>query len=264
MATECPSVLLLRSSSDDPKQDRYHMELRSHGFQCTSIPVLSFEFENLDKLEKMLSEPTEYGGIILTSARGVEAMEKCIEEKISLSVWQESFQFLWQRLPVFVVGPATSQAAKKKLGLESVGHQAGSAEMLAPMILEGAHPQTKPFLFPCGNLRKETIPTEMQNAGVPLKGLQVYKTCKHTELAQNLTSHVEEKGVPSVIVFFSPSGVQFVLSLLTEIFGDFSALKLVAIGATTSAAMIKHGLSVAAVAKQPSPKSLAECISQCF
>ncbi|EDO43184.1 predicted protein [Nematostella vectensis] len=239
MATECPSVLLLRSSSDDPKQDRYHMELRSHGFQCTSIPVLSFEFENLDKLEKMLSEPTEYGGIILTSARGVEAMEKCIEEKISLS-------------------------AKKKLGLESVGHQAGSAEMLAPMILEGAHPQTKPFLFPCGNLRKETIPTEMQNAGVPLKGLQVYKTCKHTELAQNLTSHVEEKGVPSVIVFFSPSGVQFVLSLLTEIFGDFSALKLVAIGATTSAAMIKHGLSVAAVAKQPSPKSLAECISQCF
>ena len=45
---------------------------------------------------------------------------------------------------------------------------------------------SKPLLFPCGNLRRETLPRAMEEAGIPLKCLMCYKTVAEKDIEQTL------------------------------------------------------------------------------
>lgn len=128
-------VVLFRSPTPQPKEDEYHKVLRENGMKPFSIPVLSFQFDNQQQLVQKLREPYHFRGMVLTSQRAVEAMERCVNELISREVWKNSLRNDWQDKAIFVVGEATAKAALDKLGLESTGHEAGSAEALVPVIL---------------------------------------------------------------------------------------------------------------------------------
>lgn len=128
-------VVLFRSPTPKPKEDEYHKVLRENGMKPFSIPVLSFQFDNQQQLVQKLREPYHFRGMVLTSQRAVEAMERCVNELISHEVWKNTLRNDWQDKAIFVVGEATAKAALDKLGLESTGHEAGSAEALVPVIL---------------------------------------------------------------------------------------------------------------------------------
>ncbi|XP_031555733.1 uroporphyrinogen-III synthase-like [Actinia tenebrosa] len=260
MAAVC--VVLLRAPSASEK-DKYHRELMSKGYVPYSIPVLSFEFENLDRLAETLHQPQSHGGMIITSPRSVEAIELSISKYIPKEKWLEVLQKQWQDLHLFAIGDATSTAMKNKLGLQSCGYQSGSAEKLVPIIKQVITAGNQPLLFPCGNLRRETIPQEMKNAGIKLTSVEVYKTIPNPEIQSALQEHIKTKGLPDVIVFFSPSGLEFTIDFIKDIMGDLSTIKLVAIGNTTSQALHNKGLSVAGVAEKPNPESLCQCIQKC-
>jgi len=250
------AVVLFRSPTTAADEDEYHKVLWDNGFKPFSIPVLSFKFENQQELTQKLEEPRRYGGMVLTSQRAVEAIEYCVTHLMS----QEACAKSWQEKAVFVVGKATAKAAKEKLGLESSGHDAGSADALVPIILQSVKPDSNPLLFPCGNLRRETIPTEMAKAGIALDGVQVYNTCADPTIKKALEDFIKEKGVPSYAVFFSPSGVNFTEEVLLAPSEVWNNVKLVAIGKTTAEAMRSKGWKVTAVADQPKPQALAQCI----
>ncbi|KAL9982308.1 hypothetical protein ACROYT_G004335 [Oculina patagonica] len=255
-----PLVVLFRSPTAPPAEDEYHKELLAHGFEPYSIPVLSFKFDNQQELTQKLKESSKYGGMVLTSQRAVEAIELCVTNFISHEVWRSKTVKGWQEKAVFVVGKATAKAAHERLGLESCGHDAGSADALVPIILQSVKPGSDPLLFPCGNLRRETIPNEMAKAEIALDGIQVYSTCADSKIKQSLEDFIREKVVPSYAVFFSPSGVNFTQDVLSGI-PQWCNVKLVAIGKTTAEAMKNKGWSVKAVAEQPNSRALAQCIT---
>ncbi|XP_074615563.1 uroporphyrinogen-III synthase-like isoform X2 [Acropora palmata] len=253
-------VVLFRSPTPKPKEDEYHKVLRENGMKPFSIPVLSFQFDNQQQLVQKLREPYHFRGMVLTSQRAVEAMERCVNDLISREVWKNTLRNDWQDKAIFVVGQATAKAALDKLGLESTGHEAGSAEALVPVILHSVRQGHDPLLFPCGNLRRETIPTEMEKAGIPLDSVQVYRTCADLNIEQSLEDLIKEKGVPSYAVFFSPSGVNFTAEIVSSFTKWWSKVELVAIGKTTEQAMKNKQWTVTAVADQPNTQALAQCI----
>lgn len=231
------------------------------GFAPVSIPVLSFKFDNQEELSQKLQDPNRYGGMVMTSQRAVEALELCVANLVSQEVWINELEKLWKEKPIFIVGKATAKAVKDKLGLQCKGDDAGSAEALVPFILQSFTPDSNTLLFPCGNLRRETIPTAMAKAGIRLDSIHVYSTCADPNVMHLLDNLMEKQGVPSFAIFFSPSGVNFIQDILSGI-KEWDKVKLIAIGNTTAEAMKNKGWKVCAVSEQPNAHSLAKCVVQ--
>ncbi|XP_025129684.2 uroporphyrinogen-III synthase isoform X5 [Bubalus kerabau] len=127
-------VLLLKDpKEDDCGQDPYVRELGLYGLEATLIPVLSFEFLSLPSLSEKLSHPEGYGGLIFTSPRAVEAVERCLQKDTKAEVWKKSLKEKWNAKSVYVVGNATASLVNR-IGLHTEGETCGNAEKLAEYI----------------------------------------------------------------------------------------------------------------------------------
>ncbi|XP_069836134.1 uroporphyrinogen-III synthase [Dendropsophus ebraccatus] len=250
-------VLLLKDpKSGDAASDPYVMELSSHGYQATLIPVLSFKFVSLEHLSDKLAHPENYEGLIFTSPRAVEAVRLCLEK--NKEVWEHSLKDKWNSKCIYVVGKATA-ALVDELGLSSEGEASGNAEKLADLICSKPISYSAPILFPCGSLKREVLPKRLKEKNVPLESLTVYQTAQHPDIPSSLTDYFSEEGIPGSIVFFSPSGVKFCLRDILALANDqVNQIKFAAIGPTTSEAMAEQGLTVSCTARNPTPQNLAE------
>lgn len=68
----------------------------------------------------------------------------------------------------------------------------------------------KPFLFPCGNLKKETLQQRLKEHNIEVEPITIYETKKNEHLAEefsNLTNNFTN--ISEFVIFFSPSGVHF-------------------------------------------------------
>ncbi|XP_063472913.1 uroporphyrinogen-III synthase isoform X6 [Symphalangus syndactylus] len=185
-------VLLLKDGKeDDCGQDPYIRELGLYGLEATLIPVLSFEFLSLPSFSEKLSHPEDYGGLIFTSPRAVEAAELCLEKNNKTEVWERSLKEKWNAKSVYVVGNATASLVSK-IGLDTEGETCGNAEKLAEYI--------------CSRIAMESI--------------TVYQTIPHPGIQGNLNSYYSQQGVPASITFFSPSGLTYSLKHIQELSGD--------------------------------------------
>ncbi|XP_032137876.1 uroporphyrinogen-III synthase isoform X2 [Sapajus apella] len=225
-------VLLLKDAKeDDGGQDPYIRELGSYGLEATLIPVLSFEFLSLPSFSEKLSHPEDYGGLIFTSPRAVEAAELCLEKDNKTEVWERSLKEKWNAKSVYVVGNATASL--------------GESSAL-------------PLLFPCGNLKREILPKTLKDKGIAMESITVYQTIPHPGIQGNLNSYYSQQGVPASITFFSPSGLTHSLKHIQELSGDsIDQIKFAAIGPTTARALAAQGLPVSCTAESPTPQALA-------
>lgn len=250
-------VLLLKEPKDgETGPDPYIKELASHGLEATLIPVLSFEFVFLRELSEKLSHHEQYGGIIFTSPRAVEAVQRCIKENITKN-WQNSLKQHWSSKSVYVVGKATASLVKD-LGLVPQGEDCSNAEKLAIYLCNQESSTSLPLLFPCGQLKREVLPNILRENSVPLECLTVYQTSQHPQLQEGLVDYFSEQGMPASVTFFSPSGVKFCLPAIQKLSGNiFNQIKFAAIGPTTADAMKAEGLHVSCTAEKPTPQDLA-------
>nr|XP_008273054.2 uroporphyrinogen-III synthase isoform X3 [Oryctolagus cuniculus] len=133
-------VLLLKDAKDDAcGQDPYVRELGLHGLEATLIPVLAFEFLSLPSFSEKLCRPEDYGGLIFTSPRAVEAAQLCLEKSSKAEVWERSLREKWNVKSVYVVGGATASRVSR-IGLRADGEHSGTAEKLAEYICSSASP----------------------------------------------------------------------------------------------------------------------------
>ncbi|XP_058527652.1 uroporphyrinogen-III synthase isoform X2 [Ochotona princeps] len=225
-------VLLLKDpKEDDCGQDPYVKELGLHGLEATLIPVLAFEFLCLPSLSEKLCHPEDFGGLIFTSPRAVEAVKLSLEQSNKAQAWERSLREKWKARPVYVVGDATA-----------------SLEESGPL----------PLLFPCGTLKREVLPQMLKDKGLPLESITVYETIPHPGIQGNLNSYYCKQGIPASITFFSPSGVKYSLEHIRELSGDsMERIKFAAIGPTTACALAAQGLHVSCTAESPTPQALA-------
>uniref|UniRef100_A0A8D1PPR9 Uroporphyrinogen-III synthase n=2 Tax=Sus scrofa TaxID=9823 RepID=A0A8D1PPR9_PIG len=213
-------VLLLKDpkEDDDRGQDPYIRELGLYGLEATLIPVLSFEFLSLPSFSEKLSHPEGYGGLIFTSPRAVEAVKLCLEKANKTEAWETSLKEKWNSKSVYVVGNATASLVSK-IGLDPEGENCGNAEKLAEYICS-RESSALPLLFPCGNLKRETLPRMLKDKGVPMESITVYQTIPHPGIQGNLNSYYSQQGIPASITFFSPSGLSYSLKHIQELSGD--------------------------------------------
>uniref|UniRef100_A0A8C9I528 Uroporphyrinogen-III synthase n=3 Tax=Piliocolobus tephrosceles TaxID=591936 RepID=A0A8C9I528_9PRIM len=277
-------VLLLKDAKDDDcGQDPYIRELGLYGLEATLIPVLSFEFLSLPSFSEKLSHPEDYGGLIFTSPRAVEAAQLCLEKNNKTEVWERSLKEKWNAKSVYVVGNATASLVSK-IGLDTEGETCGNAEKLAEYICS-RESSALPLLFPCGNLKREILPKALKDKGIAMESVTVYQTIPHPGIQGNLNSYYSQQGVPASITFFSPSGLTYSLKHIQELSGDNidqiktqgprhpkqnclqlellrkdctdAATMFAAIGPTTAHALAAQGLPVSCTAESPTPQALA-------
>ncbi|XP_005671612.1 uroporphyrinogen-III synthase isoform X6 [Sus scrofa] len=203
-----------------------------------------------------LSHPEGYGGLIFTSPRAVEAVKLCLEKANKTEAWETSLKEKWNSKSVYVVGNATASLVSK-IGLDPEGENCGNAEKLAEYICS-RESSALPLLFPCGNLKRETLPRMLKDKGVPMESITVYQTIPHPGIQGNLNSYYSQQGIPASITFFSPSGLSYSLKHIQELSGDsIDQIKFVAIGPTTARALAAQGLPVSCTAESPTPRALA-------
>lgn len=246
-------VVLLKSESDSV--DSYTSLLRENNFDPIFVPTLEFRFKFLDKLREKLTEPDAYSGIVFTSPRSVEACEEALnEERIKIDE-------KWSKLHNYCVGEVTHNLIHVALDLNARGKHTGNANNLADFIfenLEGAR-LDHPFLFPCGNLRQDTLQLKLMDYGYYLDAIEVYETVAHSDLEANL-KHALIDDKAEYLAFFSPSGVKYTTAILRKLDVNLTNFKLIAIGPSTRKCLENEGFEVYKTAEKPSVEYLVKTL----
>ena len=168
---------------------------------------------------------------------------------------------------MYVVGEGTKTWAAAQLGLDTEmvrGEEAGKADTLARFIVSdwGTSPTPQQpcdkILFPKGNLSKDVLVNILTENNFVVDQVVSYKTVGNPKL-QSLLQCLD---IPEYIVIFSPSGVTASLQILQTLYGpELVKVKLIAIGPTTEAEIVKLGFHVYGVVTKPNPASLGQLLS---
>ncbi|KAI4487222.1 hypothetical protein M0804_005371 [Polistes exclamans] len=254
MAKLCDSIVLCRGLPEQTlKEDNYLHTLQSAGYKCDYLYTSRFEFINSSDLKMCLETPDNYYGLILTSQRAVEAICQIVkDDKISLS--------RWQKLPAYCVGPATASLAENCLGLECcLGSQSGNTKDLTEIIISDMEKITKPLLYPCSEIARETVEQVLSQNRINLRKLVAYRTIIRESLEVDFLNIIGS--IPKIFVFFSPSSVDYLVSILKKRPDYIKNIKAVAIGPTTKQSLIDANFVIYATAASPNPAALLEAIN---
>ncbi|KAL5285952.1 UROS family protein [Megaselia abdita] len=237
------TVILLKSETDS--SDVYGRILEANNFKAIFVPTLGFGFKNLENLKTKLEHPESYSGIIFTSPRSVDAVRGALGPDTPMPEG-------WFKLFNLSVGEVTHNLAMSTLNqLHTKGKDTGNANNLSDFIktnYEGS--KSLPFLFPCGNLRTDTLITKLAESGFLSDAFEVYETICHPDLGDNLKKALEEPNV-EFMAFFSPSGVNCTYEYFQKNNLSFEGKKLIAIGPSTRKCIEGKGLEVYSVAEKP-------------
>lgn len=188
-------------------------------------------------------------GLILTSPRSVTAIKL-----VSTSL--ES----WKQLTSFCIGQATESAAQNQIGLTKIlGTESGNSKNLANYILNTLEKSSRPLLLPCSDIARDTLSKTLNDGGLKVQKVVVYKTKSNEHLKDLLSKCMLKK--PDVIVFFSPSTVNYVLNVLENDKTMFGSFQIVAIGPVTEQALLDTGIKVTATLDKPDTKSLLDTVN---
>lgn len=241
-------VVLFKSVSED-----YEKAFNKNNYEAIFVEPLQFIFVNKDDLNDKLLQK-DYDGLILTSPRAIEAVSKC---------WDPTKFVIWNTKRVYTVGDASCHKIKLLLGLEALGTTAGNAENLSKIIM-GENSDTSRFLFPCGNLRSEVLPATLQSKGITVDSLTVYETKENENLRNDLMELNNSASNPCCMVFFSPSGCEYIHRQLQTFNNRLFHLPHFAIGNSTAHKIENLGLEIAGVATKPRADSVLESVHNYF
>ncbi|KAF7279383.1 hypothetical protein GWI33_007325 [Rhynchophorus ferrugineus] len=247
------SVLLFKSRNLDNSEDGYEKILTENNFSVEIINPLGFEFKNLDVLKKKLETNDDYSGLIFTSPRCAEA--------VILASENDNFMDRWNDKNNFVVGEATYKIVLEKLGLTCNGKDTGNALNLSLLIIQNKSLYNKPFLFPCGNLKSDTLHSELSKEGLGVDDIEVYDVTSNPNIEKEIAEATNNfASMPEFVVFFSPSGFSNTIDIIKKASDRTEKLKFIAIGPTTERAILEQNFTVHGVAKQPKPNDILKVI----
>ena len=186
-------------------------------------PVKTSELN--EKLEQLSSKNIE---VVFTSMNAVDAVKDHLRFKPN-----------WK---IFSIGQTTKELIKDFFGEESVVGTADDASQLADVIIKH-HP--KEVFFFCGDQRRDEMPQKLNEAGISLEEIVVYKTSS--------TSKKINKEYDGVL-FFSPSAVDSFFTTNTVA----SDAILFAIGNTTATAVNEIVNNKIVIADKPGKEELVK------
>lgn len=214
--------------------EKYGVKIDFRQFiQIDKVPYKEFRKEKIDVLS--------YSAIILTSRNAVDNLFRiCEEARIEMPA----------DMKYFCISEQTAYYLQKYIVIRKrklfVGKK--TAKDLIEVIKKH---DTEKFLFPCSDIRKDDIPTFLEENNYDYKAAVLYRT-----VASDLSDLAEVNY--DVIAFFSPSGVS---SLFTN-FPNFKQnnTRIAAFGPTTAKAVRDHGLILDIEAPHPDAPSMTGAI----
>ena len=299
-----PILLLKTKSSPTDGYDEYFSAFDDGHYRPQFIPVLEHTFNkrSLSQIEYLIvtsafvpsgnNRPRiqQYGGIILTSQRAVEAFVSVITKLRQQDVPVD--ELLPSTVKLYVVGPATARSLRaSEVACSVVGEQSGSGDALALFILDHYNTvdmsevsttnQRRPLLFLVGEQRRDIIPRTLQHETLPAEErvavdeLTVYETRIMETFPKSFKAIVESdmSDAPMCwVVVFSATGCRAMLEILglLDWSGKFSGQgsagrnTLVAtIGPTTRDYLVKEfDFEPDACADRPSPDGVGMAIQR--
>ncbi|RPB28673.1 tetrapyrrole biosynthesis, uroporphyrinogen III synthase [Terfezia boudieri ATCC MYA-4762] len=281
--TERQQVLLLKTKSYPT--DPYDVLLRSKQADPIFVPVLEHRHVNLDTISHIISkglidgfrttgaQEAEYGGLIITSQRAVEALGAVLE------LLKDTVQPITATHPIYVVGPATEKSIVD-LGFPAsnvYGAHCGNGQMLADFML-GHYKSNKKLLFLVGEIRRDVITKTLNTGGVGVDEIVIYDTqvvnsfeedlARTLKLGEAERTRGKDSGeqAPRWVVIFSPTGSGTAMEILGRKDPVQSSLKVphlerktyvATIGPTTASHLRDaFGVEPDVVAVTPSPQGL--------
>jgi len=296
---QTPVLLLKTRSSPHDGYEEYFNATANGPFRPIFVPVLEHKLKE-DTLHLLHSTVTvggfstnygwrpQYGGIIFTSQRAVEAFGMIVQSVRTRT--NEIDKLLPPELPLYVVGPATARGLRAlDLKCNILGEECGNGEALAEFILQHYNdlPAQKqmlgglPLLFLVGEKRRDIIPTTLQSPElspqqrIGVHEVVVYETGEMPNFKSDFTyrwyQNARTGSTSQWIVVFSPTGCQAVLSslgMLDELTGKVKQGALLprnthiaTIGPTTRDYLIQEfGYEPDVCAPTPSPEGVGIAI----
>jgi len=294
-------LLKTKSSPTDAYEDLFSTPQDGFHFEPKFIPVLQHRYDDdgMKSVQRLLRERKingdeggEYGGLIFTSQRAVEAFARLVEQDAAGG--EDKGWLHLQNIPVYSVGPATTRALRaipQSPPLHIFGEHTGNGDTLAQYILEHYgqwyrhRPVKPPLLFLVGEQRRDVIPRTLMDDALPADTrVEVTETVVYgTGVMESFPSDLEralsgtDDRPTRWIVVFSPTGCDSMLRGLGFILDEKTgkvlrdADKAQTAGATTYIATIgpttrgyltrTFGIAPDVCASSPSPGGIWQAIT---
>lgn len=286
--------LLFRGSHDtnvfatqSDLRDEYVEEFARVGHAAITIPILKFQFKNIDQLANLIRDLPDdsANGLIIVSPRVVEALERAFglfdeETKFDLCAKFDSDL-------IFVVGPKSAKECESRLDLryneQSV--ECGDGADLIKFIrtyLNNNKRRPINLIYPRGSKSDSNIGESLaEEKDLTISSEVVYETIGVDNvnnviyeklLSSSLPSEVRSNKLIVNMIFFSPSGVECLDNSNESMLGDMFRkivpkcdvqFKYSSIGKTSENALREKKFDVFCVAAKPCPDSLVQsCLNR--
>ncbi|KAM5352117.1 hypothetical protein ACJ41O_004840 [Fusarium nematophilum] len=306
-ASRIPVLLLkTKSSPGDSYEDLFGVSGSDGvGFAPQFVPVLLHQFldEGMREMAALLREGRigneghhQYGGLIFTSQRAVEAFVKLVEdgkdEDTPTNNTVDPSTTSWphlQHVPVYSVGPATTRAlaaVPQNPPLRVFGSHTGNGATLAPYILahyKEWYPERAtlpPLLFLVGETRRDIIPKTLQDGAltddqrIRVTETVVYGTGVMESFPVDLRYVLSETRDDPVrwVVVFSPTGCDSLLRVMGVLDAETGKVRedrvrdgktfVATIGPTTRDHLLSFGFEPDVCAESPTPQGVLDGIQE--
>ncbi|MFI5251080.1 MAG: uroporphyrinogen-III synthase [Bacteroidota bacterium] len=254
MGLQGKTVLITRAET---QMNEFAGLIKKNGGTVISFPTIQIKPpSDWDECDRACSQIENYHGVIFTSVNSVEFfLNRYLGRQLSIDSLKSKL--------VCAVGEKTRQALHKhEIEVAIIPDKFTSddlAKVLTAEIVSG-----KRFLFPRGNLGKNTLIDHITALGGEVHPVIVYLTQKTERRNVEQIRQYLQKGEIDIITFTSPStAINFF-----ELFPDFKVLqknvKLAAIGPVTASAIEKIGNTVDITAKDSTIESMVETINEFY
>jgi uroporphyrinogen-III synthase len=219
--------------------------LRALLVEVVQIPLLAFAPPvDWNEVDRAIGELRRYQAVAFTSPRAAVAFSRRLEKS-----GRDAPPPLW------AAGPSTAGALVSLTDdvhtapPEEVGRMGAAAALAAAMVREGV---AGPVLFPCGEIRRDELPTRLRQEGIEVDEVVCYRPVIASE--DEARDAVRRAGI---LIVASPT----VAELLARASAPTLRPPLLAVGPTTAAAARAAGWSPAAVAARPDVQALVAEVS---
>jgi uroporphyrinogen-III synthase len=214
--------------------------LRSLSVQVIELPLLSFAPPaDWTEVDRAIRELRRYAAIAFTSPRAAVAFGRRWE-----NIGRDALPTVW------AAGRHTASALHPLVDTlrtapeDEIGRVGAAAAVAAAMLGDGI---AGPVLFPCGEIRRDELPTRLRQEGVEVDEVVCYRSVVAGEDAAR-----EALRRADILIVASPSVAQ----LLARTSASSSRPSLLAVGPTTATAARAAGWRPAAVAAHPDVDAL--------
>jgi uroporphyrinogen-III synthase len=210
------------------------------------LPLLTFAPPmDWTPVDRALRDLSRYDALAFTSPRAATAfIGRYAEQGRGLHRREDALPPVWSGGRGTTAALAPLGAAVRGASDDETGRIGAAAALAAEMIASGV---AGPVLFPCGEIRRDELPTRLRHEGIEVDEVVCYRAVLAGEAAARAAA---ERA--AILVVASPS----VADLLARVARSGARPRMLAVGPTTAAAARASGWPPAAVAARPDVEAL--------